>query len=92
MISAIEAIWAFHEPEYRARNIIEANPPRHVPERASLNSAGITTNAPETASMGQIAAKTVIDQIEGNGEYIAQIATEPDLWCRPRPNRFRLCW
>jgi DNA-binding LacI/PurR family transcriptional regulator len=29
--------------------------------------------------MGQIAAKTVIDQIEGNCEYIAQIATEPDL-------------
>jgi DNA-binding LacI/PurR family transcriptional regulator len=59
---------------------------------AVFNSGGITTSAPETASMGQIAAKTVIDQIEGNGEYIAQIATEPDLWCRPRPNRFRLCW
>jgi LacI family transcriptional regulator len=32
--------------------------------------------------MGQIAAKTVIDQIEGNAEYVAEIAIEPEFVVR----------
>jgi LacI family transcriptional regulator len=32
--------------------------------------------------MGQIAAKTVIDQIEGNEEYVAEIAIEPEFVVR----------
>jgi len=29
--------------------------------------------------MGQIAAQTVVDLIEGRGEYVPEIAIEPDL-------------
>jgi hypothetical protein len=32
--------------------------------------------------MGNIAAKTVIDQIEGHGEYVAQIFIEPEFVVR----------
>jgi LacI family transcriptional regulator len=32
--------------------------------------------------MGQIAAQTVVDLIEGRGEYLAEIAIEPELVVR----------
>jgi hypothetical protein len=41
--------------------------------------------------MGQIAAQTVVDLIEGRGEYIPEIAIEPELVIRkstgPAPSR-----
>jgi hypothetical protein len=32
--------------------------------------------------MGQIAAQTVVDQIEGRGEYVPEIAIEPEFVIR----------
>ena len=32
--------------------------------------------------MGQIAAQTVVDQIEGRGEYVTEIAIEPEFVIR----------
>jgi len=32
--------------------------------------------------MGQIAAQTVVDQIEGRGEYMPEIAIEPEFVAR----------
>jgi len=32
--------------------------------------------------MGQIAAQTVVDQIEGRGEYVPEIAIEPEFVVR----------
>jgi hypothetical protein len=41
--------------------------------------------------MGQIAAQTVVDQIEGRGEYVPEIAIEPEFIVRdstgPAPGR-----
>jgi hypothetical protein len=41
--------------------------------------------------MGQIAAQTVVDQIEGRGEYVPEIAIEPEFVVRestgPAPAR-----
>ena len=41
--------------------------------------------------MGQIAAQTVVDQIEGRGKYVPEIAIEPDCVERastgPAPSR-----
>jgi LacI family transcriptional regulator len=41
--------------------------------------------------MGQIAAQTVVDQIEGRGEYVPEIAIEPEFVVRsstgPVPSR-----
>jgi hypothetical protein len=37
--------------------------------------------------MGNIAAKTVIDQIEGNAEYLEEIAIEPEFVVRASTGR-----
>ena len=37
--------------------------------------------------MGQIAAQTVIDQIEGNAEYVEEIAIEPEFVVRNSTTR-----
>jgi DNA-binding LacI/PurR family transcriptional regulator len=37
--------------------------------------------------MGQIAAKTLIDRIEGTAEYVAEIAIEPELIVRASTSR-----
>jgi hypothetical protein len=43
--------------------------------------------------MGQIAAQTVVDLIEGNGEYVPEIAIEPEFVVRestgPAPSRIQ---
>jgi len=58
-----------------------------IPGAAYAN-PGLTTVRQPLIRMGQIAAQTVVDQIEGRGEYVPEIAIEPELWCvNPRASR-----
>src|SRR5437773_689792 len=52
---------------------------------------GLTTVRQPLIKMGQIAAQTVADLIEGRGEYVPEIAIEPEFVIRqstgPAPHR-----
>jgi len=80
-ISAIGAIWAFNESGLRVPEDISVVGFDDIPS-AAFNVPGLTTVRQPLLRMGQIAAKTVIDQIEGNEEYIAEIAIEPEFVVR----------
>jgi DNA-binding LacI/PurR family transcriptional regulator len=80
-ISAIGAIWAFNEAGLRVPEDISVVGFDDIPS-AAFNSPGLTTVRQPLQRMGQIAAKTVIDQIEGNEEYVAEIAIEPEFVVR----------
>src|ERR1700720_2098462 len=80
-ISAIGAIWAFQEAGLRVPDDVSVVGFDDIPS-AAFNSPGLTTVRQPLQRMGQIAAKTVIDQIEGNEEYIAEIAIEPEFVVR----------
>src|SRR5450432_3024111 len=80
-ISAIGAIWAFHEAGLRVPEDVSVVGFDDIPS-AGFNSPGLTTVRQPLQRMGQIAAKTVIDQIEGNEEYVAEIAIEPEFVVR----------
>ena len=80
-ISAIGAIWAFQEAGLRVPADVSVVGFDDIPS-AAFNSPGLTTVRQPLQRMGQIAAKTVIDQIEGNEEYIAEIAIEPEFVVR----------
>lgn len=80
-ISAIGAIWAFHEAGLRVPEDISVVGFDDIPS-AAFNSPSLTTVRQPLQRMGQIAAKTVIDQIEGNEEYVAEIAIEPEFVVR----------
>ena len=49
---------------------------------AAFANPGLTTVRQPLAKMGQIAAQTVVDQIEERGEYVEEIAIEPDFVVR----------
>jgi DNA-binding LacI/PurR family transcriptional regulator len=49
---------------------------------AAFNSPGLTTVRQPLQRMGQIAAKTVIDQVEGNAEYVPEILIAPEFVVR----------
>jgi len=80
-ISAIGAIWAFQEAGLRVPADMSVVGFDDIPS-AAFNSPGLTTVRQPLQRMGQIAAKTVIDQIEGNEEYVAEIAIEPEFVLR----------
>jgi DNA-binding LacI/PurR family transcriptional regulator len=80
-ISAIGAIWAFHEAGLRVPQDISVVGFDDIPS-ASFNSPSLTTVRQPLQRMGQIAAKTVIDRIEGNEEYISEIAIDPEFVVR----------
>jgi DNA-binding LacI/PurR family transcriptional regulator len=80
-ISAIGAVWAFHEAGLRVPDDISVVGFDDIPS-AAFNSPGLTTVRQPLERMGQIAAKTVIDQIEGNEEYLPEIAIEPEFVVR----------
>jgi DNA-binding LacI/PurR family transcriptional regulator len=80
-ISAIGAMWAFHEAGLRVPEDISVVGFDDIPT-AAFNKPGLTTVRQPLQRMGQIAAKTVIDQIEGNEEYVAEIAIEPEFVVR----------
>lgn len=89
-ISAIGAIWALQEAGLRVPEDVSVLGFDDVPA-AAFNNPGLTTVRQPLERMGQIAAKTLIDQIEGKAEYLPEIAIEPEFVIRastgPAPSR-----
>lgn len=77
-ISAIGSIWAFREAGLRVPEDISVVGFDDIPGTAFANPALSTVRQP-LIRMGQIAAQTVVDQIEGHGEYVPEIAIEPEF-------------
>jgi len=80
-ISAIGSIWAFREAGLRVPEDISIVGFDDIPGAAYAN-PGLTTVRQPLQKMGQIAAKTVVDLIEGSGEYVPEIAIEPEFVIR----------
>jgi LacI family transcriptional regulator len=89
-ISAIGSLWAFREAGLRVPEDISIVGFDDIPGAAYAN-PGLTTVRQPLVKMGQIAAQTVVDLIEGHGEYVPEIAIEPDFVIRqstgPAPAR-----
>jgi DNA-binding LacI/PurR family transcriptional regulator len=85
-IAAIGAIWAFHEVGLRVPEDISVVGFDDIPGAAYAN-PGLTTVRQPLVKMGQIAAQTVVDLIEGRGEYIPEIAIEPEFVIRQSTGR-----
>lgn len=89
-ISAIGSIWAIKEAGLRVPEDISVVGFDDIPGAAYAN-PGLTTVKQPLMKMGQIAAQTVVDQIEGRGEYVQEIAIEPEFVVRestgPAPSR-----
>jgi DNA-binding LacI/PurR family transcriptional regulator len=80
-ISAIGSIWAFREAGFRVPEDISVVGFDDIPGTAFANPALSTVRQP-LIRMGQIAAQTVVDQIEGRGECVPEIAIEPEFVVR----------
>jgi len=80
-ISAIGSIWAIREAGLRVPQDISVVGFDDIPGAAYAN-PGLTTVRQPLIRMGQIAAQTVVDQIEGRGEYVPEIAIEPEFVVR----------
>ena len=77
-ISAIGSIWAFKEVGLRVPEDVSVIGFDDIPAAAFSNPALTTVRQP-LIRMGQIAAQTVVDQIEGRGQYVPEIAVEPEF-------------
>ena len=92
-ISAIGSIWAFRDAGLRVPEDISVVGFDDIPGAAHAN-PGLSTVRQPLLQMGQIAAQTVIDQIEGSGEYLPEIAIEPEFVVRdstgPVPSQNRI--
>jgi len=88
-ISAIGSIWAFREAGLRIPEDISVVGFDDIPGAGF--GPGLSTVRQPLIRMGQIAAQTVVDQIEGRGEYVPEIAIEPEFVVRastgPAPSR-----
>src|SRR2546427_9096192 len=80
-ISAIGSIWAIKEAGLRVPEDISVVGFDDISGAAYAN-PGLTTVRQPLIRMGQIAAQTVVDQIEGRGEYVPEIAIEPEFVVR----------
>ncbi len=80
-ISAIGAIWAFREVGLRIPQDVSVIGFDDIP-LAAFSEPGLTTIRQPLQRMGEIAAKTVIDQIEGNADFLPEIVVEPELVIR----------
>jgi LacI family transcriptional regulator len=80
-ISAIGSLWAFREAGLRVPEDISIIGFDDIPGAAYAN-PGLTTVRQPLQKMGQIAAQTVVDLIEGRGEYVPEIAIEPEFVIR----------
>jgi len=89
-ISAIGSIWAFREAGLRVPEDISVVGFDDISGAAFAN-PGLSTVRQPLIRMGQIAAQTVVDHIEGRGEYVPEIAIEPEFVQRastgPAPSR-----
>jgi len=80
-LSAIGAIWAFQEAGLRVPEDISVVGFDDVP-LSIFSKPALTTVRQPLQRMGQIAAKTIIDRIEGSTEYVPEIVVEPELIVR----------
>jgi DNA-binding LacI/PurR family transcriptional regulator len=80
-ISAIGAIRAFQEQGLRVPQDISVMGFDDIPG-AAFHMPSLTTVRQPLTRMGQVAAQTVVERIEGKAEYPAEIAIEPDLVIR----------
>ncbi len=80
-ISAIGSIWAFREAGLRVPEDISVVGFDDIPGAAFSNPTLSTVRQP-LIRMGQIAAQTLVDQIEGKGEYLPEIAVEAEFVAR----------
>jgi LacI family transcriptional regulator len=80
-ISAIGATWALREAGLRVPQDISVVGFDDIPA-AAFNTPSLSTVRQPLERMGQIAAKTLIDRIEGNAEYVDEIAVEPEFVAR----------
>jgi DNA-binding LacI/PurR family transcriptional regulator len=80
-ISAIGSLWALREAGLRVPEDVSVMGFDDIPA-AAFNAPGLTTVRQPLEHMGRIAAKTLIDQIEGTSEFVAEIAIEPELVVR----------
>jgi DNA-binding LacI/PurR family transcriptional regulator len=80
-LSAIGAIWAFREAGLRVPQDISVVGFDDVP-LAVFSDPQLTTIRQPLQRMGQIAAKTLIDQIERKAEFQPEIIIEPELIVR----------
>lgn len=91
-ISAIGSLWAFHEAGLRVPEDVSVVGFDDI-AGAEFASPPLTTVRQPLLRMGQIAAQTVVDLIEGRGDYVPEIAIEPELMVRkstgPAPSRRR---
>jgi LacI family transcriptional regulator len=85
-ISAIGACWALREAGIRVPEDVSVMGFDDIPA-AGFNSPRLTTVRQPLERMGQIAAKTLVDRIEGIAEYVAEIAIEPELVVRASTSR-----
>lgn len=80
-ISAIGAIWAFREAGLRVPQDVSVVGFDDIPGAAFAN-PGLTTVRQPLLRMGQIAAQTLIDRIEGRSASTPEIAIEPEFVVR----------
>jgi LacI family transcriptional regulator len=80
-ISAIGSVWAFREAGIRVPEDISVVGFDDIPGAAFSNPALTTVRQP-LIRMGQIAAQTLVDQIEGRGDYRPEIAVEAEFVVR----------
>jgi len=80
-ISAIGSIWAIKEAGLRVPEDVSVVGFDDIPGAAYAN-PGLTTVQQPLIRMGQIAAQTIVDQIEGRAEYVPEIAIEPEFVVR----------
>jgi LacI family transcriptional regulator len=80
-ISAIGSIWAIHEAGLRIPEDISVVGFDDI-RGAAFSNPGLTTVRQPLLRMGQIAAHTLIDEIEGRSEYVPEIAIEPEFVVR----------
>ncbi len=85
-ISAIGSIWALREAGLRVPEDVSVMGFDDIPA-AAFNNPGLTTVRQPLERMGQIAAKTLIDLIEGKAEYVPEIAIEPEFVVRASTGR-----
>ena len=80
-ISAIGAIRALHEHGLRVPEDVSVLGFDDIPS-AAFHSPSLTTVRQPLNRMGEVAAQTLLDRIEGQNEYPSEIAIEPELVVR----------
>jgi DNA-binding LacI/PurR family transcriptional regulator len=80
-ISAIGAIFAFQEAGLRVPDDVSVVGFDDIQNAAYINPALTTVRQP-LLKMGELAARTLLDRIEGRSKYVSKITVEPELVIR----------